>query len=67
MSRVVGTNKVSPADGPPAYHRVASALRADIDEGRWKVGERMPTEIELAASFDVSRNTVARPSTSWTR
>lgn len=43
---------------PPAYHRVASALRADIDEGRWKVGERMPTEIELAARFDVSRNTV---------
>lgn len=47
----------SPA-APPAYHRVASALRADIDGGRWKVGERMPTEIELAARFDVSRNTV---------
>ena len=58
MSRVVGTNKVTAPDAPPAYHRVASALRADIDEGRWKVGERMPTEIELAASFDVSRNTV---------
>ncbi len=45
-------------DSPPAYHRVAAALRADIDEGRWKVGERMPTEVELAARFDVSRNTV---------
>jgi len=42
----------------PAYHRVAGALRADIDRGRWKVGERMPTETELAALFDVSRNTV---------
>lgn len=58
MSRVVGTNEVTRADGAPAYQRVASALRADIDEGRWKVGERMPTEIELAARFDVSRNTV---------
>lgn len=59
MSRVVGTNSVTTPDvGVPAYHRVASALRADIEEGRWKVGERMPTEIELAARFDVSRNTV---------
>jgi len=58
MSRVVGTNVVTPPDGVPAYHRVALSLRADIDEGRWKVGERMPTEVELAALFDVSRNTV---------
>jgi len=59
MSRVVGTNTPTLApDGLPAYHRVASRLRADIDEGRWKVGERMPTEVELASRFDVSRNTV---------
>lgn len=58
MSRVIGTKRVTKTDGLPAYHRVASALRADIDEGRWKVGERMPTEVELAARFDVSRNTV---------
>lgn len=44
--------------GAPAYHRVAGALRANIDRGRWKVGERMPTEAELAAQFGVSRNTV---------
>ncbi len=42
----------------PAYHRVAGALRADIQSGRWKVGERIPTETELSAQFDVSRNTV---------
>lgn len=44
--------------GAPAYHRVAGALRVDIDRGRWKVGQRMPTEAELSAQFDVSRNTV---------
>lgn len=44
--------------GEPAYHRVAGALRADIDRGRWKVGERMPTEAELSLQFEVSRNTV---------
>jgi len=58
MSRVVSTNKVTTPDGVPAYHRVASALRADIDEGKWTVGERMPTEFQLATRFDVSRNTV---------
>lgn len=42
----------------PAYQRVAGALRADIDRGRWKVGERMPTEAELSTQFGVSRNTV---------
>ena len=42
----------------PAYQRVASALRADIDSGRWKAGERMPSEAALVRQFDVSRNTV---------
>ncbi len=44
--------------GPPAYHRVAGELRAEIARGRWKVGDRIPTEAELSTRFDVSRNTV---------
>lgn len=56
MSRVVGTNFGT--RDLPAYHRVASALRTDIDNGRWQVGGRMPTEVELTARFDVSRNTI---------
>ena len=42
----------------PAYHRVAVALRGDIDRGRWRTGEQMPTELELVKQFEVSRNTV---------
>ena len=42
----------------PAYYRVASVLRGDIERGRWKVGEQIPTEAELVAQFAVSRNTV---------
>lgn len=42
----------------PAYHRVAAALRAEIDRGQWKVGDQMPTEAELSVQFEVSRNTV---------
>lgn len=44
--------------GQPAYQRVAAAVRADIDRGRWASGERMPTEAQLAEDFAVSRNTV---------
>lgn len=42
----------------PAYHHIARALRSEIDAGRWQVGERMPSELELCRQFKVSRNTV---------
>lgn len=42
----------------PAYQRVATAVRADIDRGRWSAGQQMPTEAQLAVDFAVSRNTV---------
>ena len=44
--------------GTPAYQRVATELRGEIDDGRWKAGDRIPTEVELSARFSVSRNTV---------
>jgi GntR family transcriptional regulator len=44
--------------GQPAYQRVAAAIRADIDGGRWGAGEQMPTEAQLAEDFSVSRNTI---------
>ena len=40
------------------YARVAQALLADISEGRYAVGARLPTEAELEARFRVSRHTV---------
>ncbi|HEY8967265.1 MAG TPA: GntR family transcriptional regulator, partial [Candidatus Methylacidiphilales bacterium] len=39
---------------------VFDALEKRIAGGRWKVGERIPTEVELAAEFDCSRTTVAK-------
>jgi DNA-binding GntR family transcriptional regulator len=43
---------------PRAYQRVASELLKEIGEGRWAVGDRLPTEAELCERFDVSRFTV---------
>lgn len=41
----------------PAYQHVADVLRSEIEQGRWRPGERIPTQQELCDRFDVSRNT----------
>ena len=45
-------------DTQPRYASVGNALAADILEGRWRVGELLPSEQELCAAFAVSRATV---------
>ena len=42
------------------YKKIADQLRNDIVTGRYKLHDRIPTEIELAASFAVSRGTVRK-------
>ena len=42
----------------PLYHQLKTAILRDIDAGRWKPGERLPTEDELIARFHVSKITV---------
>ena len=43
-----------------AHERVADAIRNEISTKRWKVGDRLPGELNLASRFQVSRNTVRR-------
>ena len=40
------------------YSTVARLLTGEIEAGRYKVGEKIPTEAELQQRFDVSRHTV---------
>ena len=40
------------------YQELARKMTRAIDEGKYKVGERLPAERELAVEFDVSRPTV---------
>jgi DNA-binding FadR family transcriptional regulator len=40
------------------YRRLADSIAAEIEDGKYKVGERLPTERELAEAFGVSRPTL---------
>jgi len=42
----------------PLYHQLKTAIQRDIEGGRWKAGDRLPTEDELIARFHVSKITV---------
>ena len=44
----------------PAYQQIKAHILTHIHSGHWKSGEQIPTELKLAADFDVSRMTVNR-------
>jgi DNA-binding LacI/PurR family transcriptional regulator len=44
----------------PKHQRVYAVLRRQIQSGRWKPGDRLPSEAELVQSFAASRITVGR-------
>src|ERR687889_2102143 len=44
----------------PKYRQVYSALEHQIRAGRWKSGERLPSEADLVRTFGASRITIGR-------
>ena len=44
--------------GSPVYIQIHNQLRENIENGYWKVGQKIPAERELAAEFGVSRMTL---------
>ncbi len=44
----------------PIWRTIRDALRAEIGEGRYRTGDRLPTEKDLSARFSVNRHTVRR-------
>ena len=42
----------------PLYYQVGQILRREIETGKYKPGDLIPTEAELQARFDVSRATI---------
>lgn len=49
---------IRPARRKNLYEEISNQILAMISEGRWKEGERIPGEIELAELFEVSRNSI---------
>jgi len=45
-------------DITPLYKQLTDMLRRDIEEGKFKKGEKIPTELELSKLYNVSRITV---------
>jgi len=43
------------SDPKKLYRRIADSIAAEIESGRYKPGDRLPTERELAVQFGVSR------------
>lgn len=42
----------------PLYQQLAELLKEGISTGRYKQGQKLPTELELCELYHVSRNTV---------
>src|SRR5680860_332364 len=41
----------------PLYYQLELELRSRIDQGEWKPGEMVPTEVEICSYYGVSRTT----------
>lgn len=57
---MTGTEAPAGAKKTPLWRSIAQALTADIAEGRYAPGDKLPTEAELSARFGVNRHTVRR-------
>ena len=44
----------------PLYQQIKALLLQSLDKGEWKPGEAIPSELELAARFQVSQGTVRK-------
>lgn len=51
--------KIERKSGVPIYTQVKNCIIDDIENGRLKIGERLPTERELSQKLKVSRNTIS--------
>ncbi|MFI9504489.1 histidine utilization repressor [Nocardia sp. NPDC052566] len=66
MSRPVGVSDLAAlfaAAGPesaPAYERIKTLIRRQIDAGLWVAGDQLPSENQLVSALGISRMTINR-------
>src|SRR3546814_7293689 len=56
----VAERAASSAAFSPLYQQIKGLLLQSLDRGDWKPGEAIPSELELAARFQVSQGTVRK-------
>src|SRR5579863_5096919 len=42
----------------PLYHQLQAVLKAEIESGKWRPGDQLPTESQLTGLYQVSKITV---------
>ena len=55
-----GVARLDPNSFVPLYHQLKEILKSSIAAGVWKANEMIPSENELAASYDVAVGTVKK-------
>jgi GntR family transcriptional regulator len=55
-----GTARLDPSSFIPLYHQLKEILKASIAAGVWKANEMIPSENELAATYNVAVGTVKK-------
>ena len=58
---VVHRKKEASMARTPLYAKIRNDLRTKIEQGEYAVGEVIPSEVELAETYGVSRPTVRQP------
>ncbi|NYT63029.1 GntR family transcriptional regulator [Alcaligenaceae bacterium] len=58
--RTGSDRSASSAAFSPLYQQIKGLLLQSLDHGEWKPGEAIPSELELAARFQVSQGTVRK-------
>lgn len=47
-------------DPMPLYYQIKSHIKGKIEDGAWSVGTEVPSEMDLADQFEVSRSTIRK-------
>lgn len=54
------TGRIDPTGPEPPYRQIAADIRAAIESGELKPGQRIPTQSELVEAYEVATTTVRR-------
>jgi GntR family transcriptional regulator len=60
FDRIAGLSGLTNTAGIPLHYQIKEALTLQIQSGRWKPDQELPTEEELCRHYAVSRGTVRR-------